>query len=44
MSSQKKAHLKAILYSFKDKDSVLQQKDLDVDYISFKPITGKRGK
>jgi hypothetical protein len=44
MSSQKKSRLKAVSYSFKGRGSLSQQKDLDVDYMSFKPTTGKRGK
>lgn len=44
MSSQKKTRLKAVSYSFKGRGSLSQQKDLDVDYMSYKPTTGKRGK
>jgi hypothetical protein len=44
MSGQKKTHLKAVSYSFEDRGSLSQQKDLDVNYIAYKPTTGKRGK
>jgi hypothetical protein len=44
MSGQKKTRLKAVSYSFEDRGSLSQQKDLDVDYIAYKPTTGKRGK
>ncbi|KAG0696999.1 hypothetical protein DFH29DRAFT_1024097, partial [Suillus ampliporus] len=44
MSGQKKTCLKALSYSFKDRGSLSQQKDLDVDYFPYKPTTGKRGK
>lgn len=44
MSGQKKTRLKAVSYSFKDRGSLSQRKDLDVNYIAYKPTAGKRGK
>jgi hypothetical protein len=43
MSHQKKTRLKAVSYSFKDRGSLSQRKELDVDYIAYTPTTGKRG-
>jgi hypothetical protein len=44
MSGQKKNCLKAVSYSFKDRGSLSKRKDLDVDYVVYKPTTSRSKK
>ncbi|KAG1764090.1 hypothetical protein EV702DRAFT_1051462 [Suillus placidus] len=44
MSGQKKNRLKAVSYSFKDRGSLSKRKDLDVDYVVYKPTTSRSRK
>ncbi|KAG2109049.1 uncharacterized protein F5147DRAFT_652614 [Suillus discolor] len=43
-SRGKKNRLKAVSYSFKHRGSLSKKKDLDIDYVAYKPTRDKRGK